>query len=58
MDDDLLECQLLQRTLHAAEIQAPTLTDSRQALHIVRKQTFDAIFVDANMPSPARIFSP
>jgi len=52
VDDDLLECQLLQRTLHAAEIQALTLTDSRQALEIVRKQTFDAIFVDVNMPSP------
>jgi CheY-like chemotaxis protein len=52
VDDDVLECQLLQRTLHAAEIQALTLTDSRQALEIVRKQTFDAIFVDVNMPSP------
>ena len=52
VDDDLLECQLLQRTLHAAEIQAVTLTDSRQALEVVRKQTFDAIFVDVNMPPP------
>jgi len=52
VDDDVLECQLLQRTLHAVEIQALTLTDSRQALEIVRKQTFDAIFVDVNMPAP------
>jgi DNA-binding response OmpR family regulator len=52
VDDDPLECQLIQRTLHAAEIQAVTLTDSRQAIEVVRKQTFDAIFVDVSMPPP------
>ena len=52
VDDDLLECQLLQRTLGGADIQASILTDSRQAIEILRKQTFDAIFVDVNMPPP------
>jgi DNA-binding response OmpR family regulator len=52
VDDDKSECQLLQRTLNAAEIQAITLTDSREAIEIARKQPFDAIFVDVNMPPP------
>jgi CheY-like chemotaxis protein len=29
-----------------------TLTDSREAIEIARKQPFDAIFVDVNMPPP------
>jgi len=52
VDDDALECQLLQRTLLSADIQAMTLTDSRQAIELARQQTFDAIFVDVNMPPP------
>jgi DNA-binding response OmpR family regulator len=52
VDDDLLECELLQRTLHGADIQALTLTDSRQASEILRNHTFDAIFLDVNMPPP------
>jgi two-component system sensor histidine kinase BarA len=52
VDDDALECQLLQRTLLGADIQAMTLTDSRQAIELARQQTFDAIFVDVNMPPP------
>jgi DNA-binding response OmpR family regulator len=52
VDDDNSQCQLLQRTLHAAEIRAITLTDSREAIEIARKQPFDAIFVDVTMPSP------
>lgn len=50
VDDDLLECELLQRTLHGADIQALILTDSRQAIEVLRHQTFDAVFVDVNMP--------
>ena len=52
VDDDKSECQLLQRTLNAAEIQAVTLNDSREAIEVARKQPFDAIFVDVNMPPP------
>jgi two-component system chemotaxis response regulator CheY len=52
VDDDAAECELLQRTLHGADIQAITLTDSSQALELARNQTFDAIFVDVNMPPP------
>jgi CheY-like chemotaxis protein len=52
VDDNLMDCQLLQRTLLGADIQAMTLTDSRQAIEVMRQQTFDAIFVDANMPPP------
>ena len=52
VDDDALECDLLQRTLHGADIRAVTLTDSRQALELLRNQTFDAVFVDVKMPPP------
>jgi DNA-binding response OmpR family regulator len=52
VDDDQSECELLRRTLHSADIQALTLTDSRQAVELLRNQAFDAIFVDVNMPPP------
>ncbi len=52
VDDDPSECELLRRTLHGADILALTLTDSRQALDLLRNQTFDVIFVDVNMPPP------
>lgn len=52
VDDDRAECELLQRTLHAADIQSLILTNSREAVELLRKHTFDAIFVDVNMPPP------
>ncbi len=52
VDDDPSECELLLRTLQTADIQAVTVTDGYRAIEILRDQTFDAIFVDANMPPP------
>ena len=52
VDDDLAECELLQRALHSADMQVLILTESRQANGILNTHTFDAIFVDVHMPPP------
>jgi two-component system, chemotaxis family, chemotaxis protein CheY len=52
VDDDASTCEMLQTMLHAADIQALTLTDSGRAVEILRNQKFDAVFVDVNMPAP------
>jgi CheY-like chemotaxis protein len=52
VDDDRAECEILQRVLRGAEIEALIMTDSRQAVALVQQNSFDAIFVDVGMPPP------
>jgi DNA-binding response OmpR family regulator len=52
VDDDASTCEVLQTMLHAADIQALTLTDSGRAVEMLRSERFDAVFVDVNMPAP------
>lgn len=37
IDDDLSECEFLQHALHEADVEALTLTESRQAIEILLK---------------------
>lgn len=51
VDDDISTCEMLQTMLHAADIHAQSLTNSVSAVDLLRKQRFDAVFVDVNMPA-------
>jgi len=52
VDDDPIACELLQEGLGSAGIEAHTTTDSSQAATRLRKEKFDAVFLDLGMPSP------
>lgn len=52
VDDDLAQCEILQRVLSGADIESVVVTDSRQAIAIAKSNAFDAIFVDLTMPPP------
>jgi len=50
VDDDLPTCELITTVLRAAEVEAFSLTDSREAAMRLRKEKFDGVFLDARMP--------
>jgi CheY-like chemotaxis protein len=52
VDDDPVICELIQEVLSSAEMEAFTLTDSKQAAPHLSREKFDAIFLDVRMPSP------
>ncbi len=52
VDDDLPTCKLIQAILNSADIESMILTDSAHAAELLRKQKFDAVFLDVNMPAP------
>ncbi len=52
VDDDPPTCELIRDVLSAAEIEACSLTNSSAAALRLRQQKFDAVFLDARMPSP------
>jgi CheY-like chemotaxis protein len=52
VDDDPPTCELISEVLSAAEIEAYGVTDSMTAGTRIYQQKFDAVFLDAHMPSP------
>jgi len=52
VDDDPPTCELIRDVLSAAEIEACGLTSSTIAALRLSQQRFDAVFLDARMPSP------
>lgn len=52
VDDDAPTCELITEVLHAAEVEALSLTDSNAASTRLQKEKFDAVFLDAHMPRP------
>jgi two-component system chemotaxis response regulator CheY len=52
VDDDPLNCELIQDILESAEIKSQTTTDSQQASILIREEKFDAVFLDVRMPAP------
>jgi len=51
VDDESAMCQLMEAVLSSAGIEVHTLTDSSAAAERLRKEKFDAVFVDIRMPS-------
>jgi CheY-like chemotaxis protein len=45
-------CELIEAVLVSAGVEASALTDSSQAADRLKKEKFDAVFLDVNMPSP------
>jgi CheY-like chemotaxis protein len=52
VDDDPPTCELITEVLSAAEVNAFSLTDSNAAATRLRKEKFDAVFLDVRMPQP------
>jgi CheY-like chemotaxis protein len=52
VDDDPPTCELISEVLSSAELKACSLTNSTVAAHQLGRQKFDAVFLDARMPSP------
>ncbi len=52
VDDDPPTCELITEVLSAAEVDAFSLTDSDAAVSRLRKEKFDAVFLDVRMPHP------
>jgi CheY-like chemotaxis protein len=52
VDDDPLICELIRDVLESAEIKSHTTSDSQQATILIRKEKFDAVFLDVKMPAP------
>jgi two-component system, chemotaxis family, chemotaxis protein CheY len=52
VDDDPLNCELIQDILESAEIKSKSTSDSQQASILIREEKFDAIFLDVKMPAP------
>ncbi len=52
VDDDAPTCELISDVLAKAEIEAYGVTDSLAAGLRLRQEKFDAVFLDARMPSP------
>ena len=50
-DDDPVLCELIQEVL-SAELEAHATTDSAQAAARIKKEKFDAVFLDVRMPHP------
>ena len=52
VDDNPVNCELIQEVLRSAEMDALSITHSGQALTCLAREKFDAIFLDINMPAP------
>jgi CheY-like chemotaxis protein len=52
VDDDAPTCELIREVLNAADIEACGVTDSTKAAVRLTQQHYDAVFLDAKMPSP------
>ena len=52
VDDDPAMCELIEDVLVSAGVETSALTDSSQAADRLKKEKFDAVFLDVNMPSP------
>jgi CheY-like chemotaxis protein len=52
VDDDPPTCELIRDVLRAADIEACSVTNSSAAALRLHQQHFDAVFLDARMPSP------
>jgi CheY-like chemotaxis protein len=52
VDDDPLTCELICEILRSAECEAASLTDSVEAAERLRREKFDAVFLDLRMPPP------
>jgi two-component system chemotaxis response regulator CheY len=51
VDDDPLICELIRDALESAEIKSKTTSDSNRASMLIRKEKFDAVFLDVRMPA-------
>jgi CheY-like chemotaxis protein len=52
VDDDPLVCELVKDVLHSVEMDAVTLTDSKEASARLAQEKFQAVFLDVRMPRP------
>jgi len=52
VDDDAPTCELITEVLQTAEVETFSLTDSSAAAAQLRREKFDAVFLDAHMPRP------
>ncbi len=52
VDDDPIQCELIQAVLHSVGMEVDALTDSVQAATRLEEVKFDAVFLEAHMPPP------
>jgi two-component system chemotaxis response regulator CheY len=52
VDDEPLVCQMIEKVLHSAGMEALTVTKSTEAPEILDEGKFDVVFLDLHMPSP------
>jgi DNA-binding response OmpR family regulator len=52
VDDEPATCEMIQKLLYAAGVDALTLTESGQAQHFLEEGKFDMVFFDLHMSSP------
>jgi CheY-like chemotaxis protein len=55
VDDDPLVCELVKEILDSVEMDAVTLTDSKEASTRLGQEKFQAVFLDVHMPRPGGI---
>jgi len=55
VDDDPLVCELVKEVLTSVEMDAVTLTESKEASSRLAKEKFQAVFLDVHMPRPGGI---
>ncbi|MGB8543672.1 MAG: response regulator [Candidatus Acidiferrales bacterium] len=55
VDDDPLVCELVKEVLDSVEMDAVTLTDSKEASTRLAQEKFQAVFLDVHMPRPGGI---
>jgi CheY-like chemotaxis protein len=55
VDDDPLVCELVKEVLTSVEMDAVTLTESKEASARLAKEKFQAVFLDVHMPRPGGI---
>ncbi len=55
VDDDPLVCELVKEVLTSVEMDAVTLTESREASSRLAQEKFQAVFLDVHMPHPGGI---
>ncbi len=55
VDDDPLVCELVKEVLTSVEMDAITLTESKEASSRLAKEKFQAVFLDVHMPRPGGI---
>jgi CheY-like chemotaxis protein len=52
VDDDVTICELIQEVLHTVDIESLSSTHSGQAVTLLAREKFDAVFLDVHMPTP------